>query len=89
MRPFNTEMTLRDREAHEWEMEVLGAQMDHAKQMKLLEIEVLKTEARIVSWFKIPLVIITLPVRVLLVVPLSIYAITHQEVPEFYKKFMS
>lgn len=83
----NEQITPREYAAWEHEKEVWRAQADHQYNMKQLEVKVLETEAKITSWFKIPLVILTLPVRILFVIPLTVYAVTHQEVPEFYQRF--
>lgn len=58
-------ITAREHEEHQWDVEARDAHFAHEKEMKRLDIEVLKTEAKITSWFKIPITIITLPVRFL------------------------
>lgn len=83
----STQLTPREIQLQQYEREMLELQMAHAKDLKLLEIEILRLEAKWASWIKLPLVLITLPVRVLFVIPLSIYAATKQEVPEFYQRF--
>lgn len=80
-------LTPREVQMQQYEKEMLEMQMKHAREMKLLEVEILKLEAKWQSWIKLPLVIVTLPVRILLVIPLSIYAATKQTIPEFYERF--
>ena len=77
------------REYSTWqhEIEMFNLQADHTARMKDKEIEVQKLEAKWASWIRIPLVLITLPVRILFVIPLTVYAVTRQEVPEFYQRF--
>ena len=69
------------------EKEMWTLQAEHQAHMKDKDIEVQKLEARWSAWFKIPLMIIKLPVLILFVIPMTVYAVTHQEVPEFYKQF--
>lgn len=66
--------------------EILEMQLDHAKAIKAMDVEVAKLEAKWSSWLTIPVTIITLPVRVLSLLPLTVYAITRQDVPEFYHR---
>lgn len=82
MRSYPEELT--PREWAEWnnQKEMWELQAAHEIQVKKLEIEVQKLEARWSVWLKIPLVILSLPVRVLLIIPLSIYAAKKQEVPQ-------
>lgn len=89
--PFITSTTLTPREVQtqQYDKEILERQMAHAVQMKQLEIEVQKLEAKWSSWIKLPLVLITLPVRILMVIPLTVYALKKQEVPEAYWKFLA
>lgn len=68
------------------EMWQLGA--EHAKEMKQLDIEATKLETKWSSWMKIPITIIKLPLFILLVIPLSIYAARKQEVPEAYWRLL-
>lgn len=81
-------LTAREREEWEQNKESMERQMSHAKEMKILELEVLKQESKWSMWIKIPLVIITMPIRILFVIPLCIYAVTKQDIPEAYWKFL-
>lgn len=87
---LQTRESITAREREEWAQneKVMERQMIHAKEMKQLEIEVMKLESKWGVWIKIPLVIITLPVRILFVIPLCIYAVTRQEIPSDYWKFL-
>lgn len=88
--PIQTSSTLtpREYELQQYEKQMLELQMAHTIQVKQLEIELQKLEAKWSAWIKLPMVLLTLPVRILFVIPLSIYAITKQEVPEFYHKWL-
>lgn len=80
-------LSTREIQEREYEKQAWEAQAEHQLRLKDKEIEVMKLEAKWASWIKIPVIIITLPVRILFVIPLSIYAATKQEVPEFYQRF--
>lgn len=64
------------------EKEMWEKQATHSLEIKRLDIEAAKLEAKISAWFKLPLVIVKLPLLMLLIIPLSIYAARKQEVPE-------
>lgn len=87
MRTNSEHLTPREVQELQYEKEAWERQAEHQLRMKDKEIEVMKLEAKWGTWIKLPLVIITLPVRILFVIPLSIYAVTKQEVPEFYQRF--
>lgn len=78
----------REYELFHQEKEMWELSANHAKEMKLLDIQLQRLEAKWASWIKLPLVVITLPVRILFVIPLSIYAIRKQEVPEAFWNFL-
>lgn len=82
MRSYPEELTPREWAEFNNQKEMWELQAAHEIQVKKLEIEVQKLEARWSVWLKIPLVILSLPVRVLLIIPLSIYAAKKQEVPQ-------
>lgn len=79
---FRETITPREYELHQWEVDMFEKQAAHAVQLKELDIQAAKLEAKISSWFKVPLYLLMLPVRVLLVIPLCIYAARKHEVPE-------
>lgn len=87
MRTFSEELSPREWAQFNNDKTMLELQVAHTKEMKLLELEVQKLEVKWSTWIRIPVIIITLPVRILFVIPLTVYAITHQEIPEFFKKF--
>lgn len=75
------ELTAREYELYNQQKEMFELQTAHAERIKRLDIEAAKLEAKITSWFKIPLTLLKLPLFILLVIPLSIYAGRKQEVP--------
>ena len=88
MRMTTEELTPREWAQYNNEKEMLELQMTHAKDMKRLELEIDILEAKWASWLRIPLTIITLPVRILFVIPICIYAVTKQEIPQEVWKFL-
>lgn len=84
----SSEMTSRDYTQHEWEVQEFEMQAKHQIQLKQLDIQASKLEAKITSWFRLPLTVITLPVRILFIIPLSIYAAKGKEVPEEFWRFL-
>lgn len=89
MRTTENELSPREWAIYNNEKEMLQLQMDHARQIKELELEVQLVEARFSSWFKIPLLIILLPVKLLLVIPVVVYAIRGKDSPEQLWKLLS
>lgn len=83
----SNQLTMREIQQMEYDKQMWEAQAAHQLALKQLEVRALEMESKWTSWFKIPLTIITLPVRVLMVIPMTVYAVTHQEVPEFYHRF--
>lgn len=79
---FREEITPREIVSHEWEVEMFDKQAEHAVRIKELDIQAAKLEARISSWFRIPLYIFSLPVKLLAIIPLCIYAVRRTEVPQ-------
>lgn len=58
-------LTPREYEEMNYQKEILEKQQQHAIRMKELEIEVEKVGARFNSWFKLPVELLRLPVRIL------------------------
>lgn len=83
-----SELTSREWAEYANQKEMWQLSADHAKEMKLLDIEMQKLESKWSTWLKIPVTIITLPVRILMIIPLSIYAATKQEVPDSYWRYL-
>ncbi len=77
-----TEATSREYTLHEWEVDMFNRQAAHQQKLTELEIEKQKLDAKFNALLRLPFVIITLPVRILFLIPLCIYAVKHKEVPE-------
>ena len=78
----SNELSPREWATMNYDKEMYELQADHAVKIKELDIQASKLEAKITSWFKIPLAILKLPLYVLMVIPLTVYAVRGQEVPE-------
>ena len=76
------DITSREFTEHEWDVDMFERQAKHAINIKELDIQAAKLEAKITSWFRIPIYIISLPVKVLALIPLVVYAARSKEVPE-------
>lgn len=87
-RSFNDQITPREYETWQHEREMLELQMNHAKEMKLLEVEVEKLEARWSSLLKIPVMILMLPVRILFAFGYIVHAIKSSEPSESFWKLI-
>lgn len=85
---FRDTLTPRELEDMNFQREMTGKAQIHAENIKKLDIEASKIEARITAWFKIPLTIIKLPLYLLFVIPLTVYAVRGKEVPPQYWTFL-
>jgi len=65
MQSAGDQLTPREYEQYNQQKEMWELQRAHAVEMKQLEIEVMKLEAKWRAWLKLPVVIITLPIRFL------------------------
>lgn len=74
----------REHEEMQYNKEMTEIGYAHGVRIKELDIEAAKLEAKIQSWFKIPLTILRLPLFVLFVIPLTVYAIKGKDVPPEY-----
>lgn len=81
-------LTPREYEEMAFQREMTEKAQIHAIQIKELDNEAAKLEAKITSWFKLPLTLLKLPLYLLLVIPLSIYAARKQEVPAEYWRIL-
>lgn len=68
--------------------EMLELQMAHAKQMKELEVESNRINSKWTTIFRLPLALIILPVKLVIVSVLVVYAIRGIEPPESITSFL-
>lgn len=84
----SSSLSPREYEIQQYEKQMLELQMEHTIRVKQMELELQKLESKWSAWIKLPFVLLTLPLRILLVIPLSIYAATKQAVPEAYWRWL-
>lgn len=77
-------LSVREIQEKEYEKEAWEKQAAHQLALKDKEIEVMKLEAKWSSLLKLPLTIIKLPLLLLFVIPLTVYAVKRQPIPEQY-----
>lgn len=96
---INPQVSPRESLEHEWRIDEWGKQAAHAKEMKLLELELLREqnqaeiklrelEAKWASWLRIPILIIKLPMFLLLGVAYCISMVTKKEMPRPFWKLL-
>ena len=78
---FREQITPREYDTWQHEKEMTEKAYEFQLRIKELDIEAAKLEAKVTSWFKLPLTLLKLPLYLLLVIPLSIYAARKQDVP--------
>ena len=78
----NQDISSREITEHDWEVDMFERQAAHSIKIKELDIEAAKLEARVSAWFRLPLYLLKLPVLLLCIIPLTVYAARKQEVPE-------
>lgn len=81
-------MTSREYEIFNQRKEMFELEAQHAIQMKELEIEVQKIEAKWSSLLRLPVLIITLPVRIVLAVAFCIAVARKHELSEPFWNYM-
>jgi len=90
MRNINAREQMTDREREEFEQEKTAAQIsgDYHLKAKEMELEVAKLEAKWSSWLKLPIIIITLPVRILFALGFVVCMARKSEPSEAFWEFM-
>lgn len=82
------QLTPREYAIHNHDKEMLELQMAHAKQMKELEVESNRINSKWTTIFRLPLALIILPVKLVIVSVLVVYAIRGIEPPESITSFL-
>jgi hypothetical protein len=87
---LQTSNTITPREQYmmEAEKENFRMQLDHQKEMKRMEVEMTQMSSRWTTIFRLPLALIKLPVQVLVIIPLFVYAVRGIEPPESLTSFI-
>lgn len=84
----STELTRREVQLQEFEKEMFDKQANHAVDMKKLNLEVAKIEARWSSWLKIPITIVKLPVFIVLGIGFCIAVAKNKELPDKFWDYL-
>lgn len=82
------ELTPREWALYEQEKEAFERQASHAVEIKRLELEAVRLESKFGVWFKIPLEIIKLPVKIVVGLAVVVYAVRGIEPPETVVKLL-
>jgi len=85
---IDRELTPREFEQHQWEVEEREKLFEHQARMKQMDIELAKLDAKWSSWLKLPLRLIMLPVYLLFGVGYCIHAITKKEPSDNFWRLM-
>jgi hypothetical protein len=81
-------LTPKERAELEWEKESTHLQVDYAQRMKELELEVKKLEVKWTQVFRLPQMVLLLPVKILASLAIPISVITKKDLPDAYWEFM-
>lgn len=82
------ELTDAEREQHKYEVEIFNLQAAHTQRIKQMEYDLTVLEAKWLSWVRIPLTIIKLPVYVVLAISYCIAVARKHEPSEEFWRFM-
>lgn len=89
LRPETREtLTAREREELNWEKEAARLQIDHAEKMKAIEYEVRRLEVKWTQVFRLPMMVVLLPVKLVMSLAIPISVITKKDLPAAYWEFM-
>lgn len=88
MRITLDEVTPRDRQEHEWQVEILDKQLDHQRQMQELTNELAEIETRITAWFRVPILLVKLPVFLIMAIAYCIMAIRGDEADDKFWEYL-
>lgn len=82
------EMTSKEYTQHEWDVEEFDKRAQHAVTMKQLDIQAEKLQAKITSWFHVPIMIIKLPVLILFGIAFICAQFTKKDLPAEFWQFL-
>lgn len=81
-------LTPRERAELDWEKEGTYLQAEYAQKIKEMDLEVRKLEVRWTQVFRLPQMIILLPVKLILAFAIPISVITKKDLPPAYWEFL-
>lgn len=87
-RTQRTQMTDYEREGFEQEKTVTQMQLEHVQALKAMDYEISKIEAKWTIVFKLPLAIVTLPVKVLMAVGYIVAMARKQEPSDKFWEYL-
>lgn len=76
------DMTPREVIQHGWEVDMFTMQSEHTLKVKELQLQQSKVDSRIGALLRIPLLIVMLPVKILAIIPVTVYAVRGKDIPE-------
>lgn len=88
MRTITSEMTPRERQLYDQEREMFELQAINAKELKELDIKASIIEAKITSWFRLPVLIVKLPVMLVMAVGYCIAVARGKEPSDKFWQYM-
>lgn len=81
-------ITPREQMEMDYQKEMTDRHMQHEKELKAMELESEKISSKWTVVFRLPLALIKLPVQILIVIPLTVYAVRGIEPPEALTGFI-
>jgi len=85
---YDTPISAAESTRHSWDEESQRQARQHDLAIRKLELEVLKTEAKFNNWFKIPLVIIKLPIYLIMSIGFIVAMIRKHDPGEDFWRLM-
>lgn len=87
-RTMRDELTAREYEQYRQEKEMFELQSAHQLRLKEKDLELARLETKWATWLRIPIIIITLPVRCLFAFSYPIHVIRKSEPSEAFWRFL-
>lgn len=81
-------LTARERAELDWEKEATKLQVAYAEKVKEMDLEVRRIEVKWTQIFRLPQVIILVPVKLVMSLAIPISVITKKELPKEFWEFM-
>lgn len=81
-------LTPKEREELNWEKEATHLQIQYAEKVKEMDLELRRLEVKWTSLFRLPQMLLLLPVRLVLSLAVPIAAVSGKELPKEYWEFL-
>lgn len=82
------QLTPRERAELDWEKEATRIQVEYAQKVKEMDLEVRRLEVKWTQLFRLPQMILFLPIKLLMSLAIPISVITKKDLPDSYWEFM-